>query len=430
MSSAQSAIVGLLTDDSGGVLPGVTVEATSPAMIEGATTSVVTDNQGRYRFEAMRPGTYKLTFSLTGFGTVVREGVSLPSNFTATVNAEMKVGALEETINVSGTAPQVDVQQASRTTVIARDVIDSLPISRNVMGLGVLAAGVKPNTPDVGGIADDRAGRPARPRPRRLRRRAAGRGHVDPELRGRVAELLRRHAAVGNDGDHLVDSRRHRRRRRPPQHDSEGRRQPVQRLGIHGRHERHLGGEQHRRQLALAQLRGAPTVSITSRRSPARSADPSFSDKLWWIFSARHQSTETTIANVPKYVTTASGETLKATNDLYVRSLATRLTWQATQKYKIAGFFERWWHKKGHSIGFGTDVRAGEQRDPKNAHHAIGNIKVDRAGDQQLAVRGRIFVRGVLLEGRPSDRVTGAARRRRDLLARVDRNGADRATAR
>ena len=151
VSSAQSAIVGLLTDDSGGVLPGVTVEATSPAMIEGAR-SVVTDNQGRFRFEAMRPGTYTLTFSLTGFGTVVREGISLPSNFTATVNAEMKVGALEETINVSGTAPQVDVQQASRTTVIARDVIDSLPISRNVMGLGVLAAGVKPGTPDVGGI--------------------------------------------------------------------------------------------------------------------------------------------------------------------------------------------------------------------------------------------------------------------------------------
>ena len=151
VSSAQSAIVGLLTDDSGGVLPGVTVEATSPAMIEGAR-SVVTDNQGRYRFEAMRPGTYKLTFSLTGFGTVVREGISLPSNFTATVNAEMNVGALEETINVSGTAPQVDVQQASRTTVIARDVIDTLPISRNVMGLGVLAAGVKPDTPDVGGI--------------------------------------------------------------------------------------------------------------------------------------------------------------------------------------------------------------------------------------------------------------------------------------
>src|SRR5919106_5998887 len=136
-SSAQSAIVGLLTDDSGGVLPGVTVEVSSPAMIEGTRTTV-SDSQGRYRFVEMRPGTYKLTFSLTGFGTVVREGIELPSNFTATVNAELNVGTLEETINVSGTAPQVDVQQATRTQVIARDVIDTLPISRNVMGLAVI----------------------------------------------------------------------------------------------------------------------------------------------------------------------------------------------------------------------------------------------------------------------------------------------------
>ncbi|MEO5740282.1 MAG: carboxypeptidase-like regulatory domain-containing protein, partial [Vicinamibacterales bacterium] len=151
VSSAQSAIVGLLTDDSGGVLPGVSVEASSPVMIEGSKTTV-TDGQGRYRFEAMRPGVYKIAFSLTGFGTVVREGVNLPSNFTATVNGEMKVGSLEETINVSGTASQVDVQQATKTTVIARDVIDSLPISRNVMGLAVIVPGVRPNTPDMGGV--------------------------------------------------------------------------------------------------------------------------------------------------------------------------------------------------------------------------------------------------------------------------------------
>src|SRR5688500_14532587 len=151
VSSAQSAIVGLLTDDSGGVLPGVTVEVSSPVMIEGSKTTI-TDNQGRYRFVEMRPGPYKLTFSLTGFGTVVREGVELPSNFTATVNMEMKVGNLEETINVTGTAAQVDVQQATRTQVVSRDVIDSLPISRNVMGLAVLVAGVRPNTPDMGGV--------------------------------------------------------------------------------------------------------------------------------------------------------------------------------------------------------------------------------------------------------------------------------------
>ena len=375
VSSAQSAIVGLLTDDSGGVLPGVTVEVTSPVMIEGSKTTV-TDSQGRYRFEAMRPGVYKLTFSLTGFGTVVREGVNLPSNFIATVNAEMKVGSLEETINVSGTAPQVDVQQASRTTVIPRDIIDSLPISRNVMGLGVLAAGVRPGTPDVGGIADDRAGRSARPRTRRLRRRAAGRRHVDPELRGRLAELLRRHAPVGDDRHDLVDSGRHRRRRHPLEHDPEGRRQQLQRLGLHGRHRGIWVQDNIDDRLRARELVACANGIDHLEAFTGSLGGPILRDKLWWIFSARHQSTETTIPNVPKYVTTANGETSKVTNDLYVRSLSTRLTWQAAQKYKIAGFLERWWHKKGHSIGAGTDVRAGEQRDPKNAHHAIGNMKL------------------------------------------------------
>ena len=189
----------------------------------------------------MRPGTYKLTFSLTGFGTVVREGVNLPSNFTATVNAEMKVGSLEETINVSGTAPQVDVQQASRTTVIARDVIDSLPISRNVMGLGVLAAGVRPGTPDMGGMQTTE----------QVGLRARGLGGFDGEQQvegmsvqsyeGGIAELHGRHPELRDDRHDRRNPGGYGRWRHPPEHDSEGRRQPVQRLRLHGRHPRASG---------------------------------------------------------------------------------------------------------------------------------------------------------------------------------------------
>src|SRR5437764_3633220 len=84
-ASAQSAIVGLITDDSGAVLPGVTVEATSPALIEGTKTAE-TDGQGRFRITPLRPGTYKLTFTLTGFDKVIRDAIALPSEFTATVN--------------------------------------------------------------------------------------------------------------------------------------------------------------------------------------------------------------------------------------------------------------------------------------------------------------------------------------------------------
>src|SRR3954470_7619236 len=101
LAEAQSAIAGVVTDTSGAVLPGVTVEAASPVLIEKVRT-VVTDGSGQYRIIDLRPGTYTVTFTLTGFNTVKREGVELTGTFTANINAEMKVGALEETITVTG----------------------------------------------------------------------------------------------------------------------------------------------------------------------------------------------------------------------------------------------------------------------------------------------------------------------------------------
>ena len=147
---AQASLAGVVRDESGGVLPGVTVEAASPALIEGARTAT-TDEQGRYRIESLRPGPYKVTFSLSGFSTLTRAGVDVPSDTVVTVNAGMKVGALAESLTVTGESPQVDVLQASRTQVLTRNIIDALPVSRNVMSIGVLAAGVRPGTPDIGG---------------------------------------------------------------------------------------------------------------------------------------------------------------------------------------------------------------------------------------------------------------------------------------
>src|SRR6185503_6224348 len=101
LASAQASIAGVVRDESGGVLPGVTVEAASPVLIEGVRT-VTTDEQGRYRIEALRPGPFKLTFSLSGFSPLTRTGVDVPSDTVVTVNADMKVGTLEESVTVSG----------------------------------------------------------------------------------------------------------------------------------------------------------------------------------------------------------------------------------------------------------------------------------------------------------------------------------------
>jgi hypothetical protein len=147
----NSGIAGVVKDTSGAVLPGVSVEASSPALIERARVAV-TDGQGVYRIVDLRPGAYTVTFTLPGFSTVRREGIQLTAAFTATVNADMRVGSLEETITVTGEAPVVDVQNVTQQTVMTRDVIDSIPVgTRSVTALGVLIPGVTTISQDVGG---------------------------------------------------------------------------------------------------------------------------------------------------------------------------------------------------------------------------------------------------------------------------------------
>ena len=147
---AQSSIAGEVTDNTGGVLPGVTVEATSPALIEGSRVAI-SDGAGRYTIVNLRPGTYTVTMMLPGFSTFVQESLELQANFTLTVDGQLAVGALEETVTVSGAAPVVDVQSAARTEVLQRDVIDALPTPRNTQSIGYLAQGVRLTRPDVGG---------------------------------------------------------------------------------------------------------------------------------------------------------------------------------------------------------------------------------------------------------------------------------------
>jgi hypothetical protein len=151
-TSSTGAIAGTVKDNSGGVIPGVTVEASSPALIE-KVRSVVTDSQGNYKILELRPGVYKVIFTLPGFATYVREGIELTSTFTATVNAEMKVGALEETVTVSGASPLVDVQNTRTQNVLSRQVIDALPTGQNLQAWASLVVGatVTPGSQDVGG---------------------------------------------------------------------------------------------------------------------------------------------------------------------------------------------------------------------------------------------------------------------------------------
>jgi hypothetical protein len=150
--SAQASIAGQVKDASGAVLPGVTVEASSPALIE-KVRSVVSGGTGQYRIELLPPGSYTVTFTLPGFSTVKREGVALTGTFTATIDADLRVGSVQETITVTGETPIVDVQSAARQRVIDRELIDSLPTGRSPFAQIALIPGITVSAAnqDVGG---------------------------------------------------------------------------------------------------------------------------------------------------------------------------------------------------------------------------------------------------------------------------------------
>src|SRR6185437_6088181 len=131
---AQATLAGVAKDASGAVLPGVTVEASSPALLEKAR-SAITDGTGQYQIVDLRPGTYTVTFTLSGFSTSKREGVAVTGAGVITINADMKVGNVSETVNVTGETPVVDVVSAKREAVLDSSTLRDLPSARSPANL-------------------------------------------------------------------------------------------------------------------------------------------------------------------------------------------------------------------------------------------------------------------------------------------------------
>ena len=152
-------IAGVVKDTSGAVLPGVTVEASSPALIEKVRT-VVSDSQGQYSIVALRPGTYSVTFGLPGFSTVRRDGIVLTTGFAANVNADLAVGALAETVVVTSAAPIVDTRTITQTSILTDEAIQVIPTGRTTTGFAQLIPGISiaeggQKFQDVGGLAGE-----------------------------------------------------------------------------------------------------------------------------------------------------------------------------------------------------------------------------------------------------------------------------------
>ena len=138
---AQASIAGVVRDGSGGVLPGVTVEASSPALIE-KVRSATSDSAGQYRIADLRPGTYTVTFTLPGFSILKRDGIELTGSFNATINAELRLGGIEETITVTGETPIVDTQSVRRQTTLSSETLTTVPTARSWAATAVLIPGI------------------------------------------------------------------------------------------------------------------------------------------------------------------------------------------------------------------------------------------------------------------------------------------------
>ena len=159
-SATTAEISGVVSDDTGAVLPGVTVEATSDALIEEGRVTV-TDGQGRYQLVELRPGSYNVSFQLSGFSTVLREAIELTTGFTTTINTTLAVGSIEETVTVSGASPIVDLQNSRQQRVLTREILDSVPTNKTLQGYAALTLGAQlrfPFSHDVGGNAGENLG--------------------------------------------------------------------------------------------------------------------------------------------------------------------------------------------------------------------------------------------------------------------------------
>ncbi|HEV3217993.1 MAG TPA: carboxypeptidase regulatory-like domain-containing protein [Vicinamibacterales bacterium] len=374
VASAQSQMTGQVRDESGGVLPGVTVEAASPVLIEKQKTAI-TDDQGRYTIVDLRPGTYKVTFTLTGFSTVVRDAVELPANFVATINAELKVGSLAETITVTGQTPLVDVTQAARTQTLSRDVIDTLPTTRHIMSYGNMVAGVRFGTPDIGG---SRQMEQTLPRVHGVSGDQA-QEHIDGmSITSQEANLSQSYV-----NDALVAEVSVTTSAMPAEVQGAGMRtNMIPKDGgntVSGA--AFVGGSKAAWQannidaylLSQNITRGNGIAHIQTFNGSL--GGPVMKDRLWYFIAVRHASTDEVVANTPQHITLQDGTDLRSTVDQYIRDALGRLTFQINPTNKLAVFFGRTFKRKGHDFGTGTDPRAGSYRDPRTGHYAVGQGK-------------------------------------------------------
>ena len=325
------------------MLPGVTVEAASPALIE-KVRSVVTDDTGQYRIVDLRPGTYSVTFTLPGFSTVKRDGIELTGTFVATVNADLKVGALEETITVTGETPIVDVQSVKVQQTVSNDIIRAIPSSRSVGGIQALIPGMSGGG-DSGGITGGGGsagpihggrGQDSRTYADGLNIGWAGGGGGQWGNMVNVAAAQEVVLSTSGGLGEAEDGRRH------PQRDPARGRQHVQRLVRRQRREQLDAGEQ----LHASAEGPGPEGAVRAHQHVRRQSDgrrPHHPRQAVVLHVVPPHRTENTVpgmwvnknAGNPNAWTVDFDKSQQAASETLDRIVTGRVTWQATPRNKI-----------------------------------------------------------------------------------------------
>ena len=347
---AQSSIAGSVTDDTGGVLPGVTVEASSDVLIEGSRV-VFTDGTGNYNIIDLRPGEYTVVFTLPGFGTLVRDQLILGADVTMPLDAVMSVGSVEETITVSGETPVVDVQQVQRIEVMTRETQEAIPTGRSMWSYALLIPGVKVHKPDVGGTA----------------------GVQQSEMMGRGLDAS--NTTIEVDGmmiNTMISDGRYQAYLNPmlaaeTSYTTSGQGAETQTGGLRINMIPNEGGNQFSGNWftgftpgnwqadnlgSLAQAQGiqqATGVDLIYDNNGAIGG-PVFRDRLWFFSTGRWNGVNNQITNSvnPDYTQGLDNNTIHSAN--------VRLTWQMTQQHKISAMFDKVRKRRFSQHSPGTDL--------------------------------------------------------------------------
>ena len=343
---AQASITGVVRDASGAVLPGVVVEAASPALIEKVRTAV-SDATGQYRIVDLRPGTYSVTFTLTGFNTFRRDDIELIGTFAATINADLRVGQLEETITVTGESPIVDTQNTAQQRVLTKDVLDAIPSGRSATSFAILVPGMT-GTNDIGGSNNLNLTSLSVHGGRSISQRvmidgqaigsASGAGestNFQPDITS-TQELTVTYAAgsaeqaFGGVQINMV-----------PREGGNTFNGSFYATGTNSK----LQGHNITDELRSQGLTASNRVNVIYDINPG-AGGPLVQDKLWFFSSARWQATKTYLAGI--WANKNAGDPTKWTYEpdydnqaqlpLTQWSVNTRLTWQATPRNKITVF--------------------------------------------------------------------------------------------